>query len=219
MSISTQPIARQASIQRAPSARLNIASDADRAEPADKMQQNAGPTAFERAVKLQPSDAKCLMHIAPLKYSGVLQSTALQAQGLLPAASSGVASHLQARMSASLTCQQACPIKQAQVSDAAAKAYSMNVLEDISQGSKRQRTSPKSSLRPSLFDEAGSLEAEYAAMKAGTTIITDRAAWVQAAKRAAHQVHRSCQKQAVKPIRTFKSSVVPNVDSSPVPAF
>ena len=190
MSISTQPTARHASLQRALSSRLNapIGMDAAvlRTDPADKIQRPEVTTrdSESRSHQLGISAAHTLCRDG--SSSCLPQLTELPAQGLLPAIASELASQIQARKRASLNCQQTSILGSAQAYLEADNVSEGSAL--FKQSSKRPRSSPVSCTDIRLAQQAASLEDEFAAMKAGTAVIADKAAWIAAARHTAHQV-------------------------------
>ena len=189
MSISTQPAARHASLQRALSARLNAPIGMDtavlRTGPADKIQRPEVTTmeSESRSHQLGNSAAHTLCRDG----SSSRQLTELPAQGLLPAIASELASQIEARKRASLNCQPTYISESGQAYLEADGVSEGSAL--LKQSSKRPRFSPVSYTDIRLAQQAASLEDEFAAMKAGTAVIADKAAWIAAARHTAHQVH------------------------------
>lgn len=193
MSISTQPAARHASLQRALSARLNAPPSMDvaaqRTGPADKMQRAALIT-VDVVSWPQPLDS-CTAHTPCNDNSSscLPQLTALPTEGLLPAIASEP-SQIQARKRASLNCQPTCSRESGHVHPETATSAGDTAHGLLKQNSKRVCLSPVTCPDISLAEQAASLEDEYAAMKAGAAVIADKAAWVAAARHTAHQVQK-----------------------------
>ena len=194
MSISTQPTARHASLQRALSVRLNAPSSMDtaalRTGPADKIQKPEIAT-VDYASWPQPL-SNCAAHTLCIDGSSAClpQLTELPAQGLLPAIASELAGQIQARKRASFKCQPSCISEAGQVSHEAADVPGGSANGLLKQSSKRARFSSVTCTDIRLAQQAASLEDEFAAMKDGTAVIADKAAWVAAARQTALQVQK-----------------------------
>ena len=191
MSISTQPAARHTSLQRVLSARLHVPSTMDMTasstDPADKMQRPR-VTTMDEASWPQP-----LSNCAAQTYSNdsslsCLPQAQLPAQGLLPAIASELASQLQAKKRASFSCQPTCSSGTGQAHCTAADVPEATTSDPLKHNSKRVRLSPVTNIDVRLAQQAACLEEELAAMKAGAAVISDKAAWVAAARHTAHQV-------------------------------
>ena len=195
MSISTQPTARHASLQRALSARLNAPSSMDTAAlktgPADKIQKPE-ITTVDYASWPQPH-SNCAAHTLCSDGSSAClpQLTELPAQGLLPAIASEIAGQIQARKRASLSCRPTCISEAGEVSHEAADVPGGGAHGLLRQISKCAQFSPVTCTDIRLAQQAASLEDEFAAMKAGTAVIADKAAWVAAARQTALQVQKA----------------------------
>ena len=195
MSISTQPPARQASLQRAVSARLNAPLAAElavpRTGPAEK-KQRLGADTLECTAVPQPLSTCCLSQWPGHSNSQPCLPHAGKPppQGLLPAIASEVASQLQARKSANFNHQLACSViqPQAKAADAAKLLPEAIVMAEPNHNGKRSQTTTVATIDSRLNRQAASLQAEFDAMAAGTAVIADRAAWVTAARHTAHQV-------------------------------
>ena len=193
MSISTQPNAPQASLPRALSARLNAPSTmevvaASRTGPSEKLQRPK-LTVMDYAFR-PPSLDDCTAQASPdnRNLSCLPQMGELPAQRLLPALASELASQLQARKHASLNIQPSCSSQPGSAQHQLADEAATSTGELPQQSSKRPRLTPSTCPAARLAQQAASLEDEFAAMKAGTAIIADKAAWVAAARHTAHQV-------------------------------
>lgn len=158
-----------------------------RTGPADKMQR-AGVTTMDCVSWPQLLD-NCTAHTPCNDGSSscLPQLTALPTEELLPAVASDP-SQIQARKRASLNCQPACNLESGQVHPEAATSAGDSAHDLLKQNSKRVRLSPVTCADITLAEQAALLEDEYAAMKAGTAVIADKAAWVAAARHTAHQV-------------------------------
>ena len=192
MSISTQPTARHASLQRALSARLNAPIGMDtaaiRTGSADKIQRPEIATMDYVSWPRQLGNSAAQTLCSDGSSSDLPQLTELPAQGLLPAIASELASQIQARKCASLNCQPNCIPKSGPAYCEADDVSRGSAHDLLKQSSKRARSSPITCTEIRLAQQAASLEDEFAAMKAGTAVIADRTAWIAAARRTAHQV-------------------------------
>lgn len=188
MSISTQPIARQASLQRVLSARLNAPSATDTAGQktgSDDKAHRTGATALEWAASQQLPTAKAFAHtLYNPEWSCLSQLTELPARGFLPVGASNLASQLQTENCPSVQAHPACT-----PGLAACKLPDGIASQPTKQHNKHSGLMPQATMDNSLLQEAASLEADFAAVKAGTAVIADKAAWVAAARHTAQQVH------------------------------
>ena len=192
MSISTQPTARHASLQRAVSARLSAPIGMDiaalRTDPADKIQRPEITTMDYVSWPHQFGDSAAHTLCIGDSSSCLPQLTEPPAQGLLPAIANELASQIHARKRASLNYQPTGISESGQAHLEADDASEGRAHDLLNPSSKRVRISPVTCTVVRLAQQAASLEDEFAAMKAGSAVIADKAAWIAAARHTAHQV-------------------------------
>ena len=133
----------------------------------------------------QPQDPSCQTHL-PIH-------TCLTAHGVQPAVISKVHPHRQARQHTSRDTQLARvttiqpPASSIQVGHLLVKPAGTHAQPSM-QSEKRPCLPTQGDLGCSLIQHAQQMEAEFAAVRAGTGVIADKATWIAAARQTAHEV-------------------------------
>lgn len=187
MSISTQPTARQASLQRALSSRLSANSALELHVAKNTAAHGSGPASIDSWTSMKhPHSSICFQPNCPqavLCQPVLAHAARMHSEGLLPALASETASQIQAQKQLSLDVEQACCIPIVQPEGSA---------EPSVQSRKQLCLDSNTCPHNMLMQHAARLQAEFAGMKDGTAVITDKAAWVVAARQAAQEVTGSC---------------------------
>ncbi len=197
MSVSTQPTARQTSLQRALSSRLsaNAVPDIHGVSQGLHKSHRTGLPALERMPLLNPyHSGSILLPVVPQDAACQPFQPHLgcfQGQGLLPPLASEIANQLQAKRRMSPDVEQACCIAVKQPEDSKPESA---VSQHGRQLEQRPCLSTPEDACTRLGEHVARLEAEFAAMRAGTDTIADKAAWVAAARQTAHEVTDSPQR-------------------------